>query len=258
MAKDTNNMLSAVVITKNEEKRIAKCLESLLPIADEIIVMDSYSTDKTKEICESYPVVFLQQAWEGYAQTKNKANALAKFDWILSLDADEELSEALQKSILEAKKGAHRIYKIGRITNYCGKWIKHCGWYPDTKIRLFDRRFAKWEGDFVHERLVLQTDAQAPLLAGHCYHYSYDSVAKHIEKANHFSSLAASEKFMKGKRFSFGGIIFSPISKFLGTYLIKQGFRDGTYGFIISVLSAYERFMRQAKLYQMGKQEKQK
>jgi glycosyltransferase involved in cell wall biosynthesis len=257
MAKDSKKLISAIIITKNEEKSIAFCLESIKNIVDEIIVLDSFSTDNTPEICKSFGVRFVQQAWEGYAQTKNKANKLASHNWILSLDADEVLSPELQKSILALKNSDQDFfYKIGRITNYCGKWIRHGGWYPDVKIRLFDRRKAEWQGEFVHEKLIIQEDVKTdiPLLNGDCYHYSYHSIAQHVQKVNHFSTLAAQDMYSRGKKFSLFKLVLSPWARFMSMYFIKRGFLDGKFGFIIAIISAFEKFLRIAKLYQLQRE----
>lgn len=254
MAKDSKKLITVIIITKNEEKSIPFCLESIKNIADEIIVVDSFSTDNTPEICKSFGVRFFQQAWEGYAQTKNKANKLASYNHILSLDADEVLSPELQKSILDLKNSDQAFfYKIGRVTNYCGKWIRHGGWYPDVKIRLFDSDKAEWQGEFVHEKLILEDSSieNIPLLKGDCYHYSYHSIAQHVQKVNHFSTLAAQDMYSRGKKFSLFKLVFSPWARFMSMYFIKRGFLDGKYGFIIAIISAFEKFLRIAKLYQL-------
>ncbi len=258
MHKGITNFLSAVIITKNEEKNIASCLQSLQGIADEVIVVDSFSTDKTEELCKSFGARFFSRQWEGYAATKNWANEQANSHWIISLDADEVLSEALRKSILAVKNSAGEnnnfFYSFHRLTNYCGKWIKHGGWYPDTKTRLFDRRKARWVGDFVHETLHIDDNIQPILLKGDCLHYSFHTIAQHIDNINHYSTLSAQEQFSKGKRSSLSKLIFSPWLSFMRMYFFKAGFLDGKYGFIIAMISAMARFVRYAKLHQMGNQ----
>ena len=139
-------MLSVVIITYNEERNIGRCLDSIKDIADDIVVVDSFSTDKTEEICIPYNVNFIKRSWEGYSLTKNFANKQAKHDWIFSIDADEALSEELKHSIMQAKKiGINQTYEICRLTNYCGHWIRHSGWYPDIKLRIFDRGTSDWQ-----------------------------------------------------------------------------------------------------------------
>lgn len=250
MPKVTAIFLSAIIITKNEEKNLRRTLASLQGIADEIIVVDSYSTDKTQEICQEFEVKFIQKEWEGYAKTKNWANQQASSDYILSLDADEMLSEELKTSILFVKNNHSGIfaYKINRLTNYCGKWIRHCGWYPEHRPRLFDRRITKWEGDFVHERLVSTSDIKWTTLKGDCYHYSFYTVSQHIDKINHFSSLAAEERLDKGKTISIIKLLFSPPIKFFIIFFLRLGFLDGIYGFTIAMLSSWHNFLREIKM----------
>jgi len=242
--------LTAVIITKNEEKNVANCLQSLKGIADEIIVIDSFSTDRTEEICKENGVIFLQVEWRGYAQTKNWGNEQATNDWIISLDADEELSPKLRESILELKKTGPQnyFYSFNRLTNYCGQWIKHGGWYPDNKVRLFDRRIAKWQGEFVHEHLVFPESIKPQLLIGDCNHYSFASIEQHINTVNKYSSLAADEMLAKGRGFSLYKLIFSPPLTFIKMYFLKAGFLDGIYGLIIAVISSHYRFLKYAKM----------
>jgi glycosyltransferase involved in cell wall biosynthesis len=248
------NSLSAVLITKNEEKNVAKCIDSLLTVADEILVIDSYSTDSTQKICENYPSVrFFLKDWEGYSATKNWGNAQAANDWILSIDADEALSPELQQSILqlkEADRDTHCFYSFNRLTNYCGQWIYHGGWYPDTKVRLFDRTKARWEGEFVHERLALPEGAKVIRLKGDCFHYSFYSVEQHVAKENKYSTLSAEDRFARGKRANVLQLVFKPLITFFTMYIIKLGFLDGVNGFIIARITAQSKFLRYAKMKQ--------
>ena len=251
MAKITPIFLSAVIITKNEEKNIRRCLDSLQGIADEFIVVDSYSTDNTENICKEFHVKFFQRKWEGYAQTKNWANQQASSDYIFSIDADEELSPKLKQSILDLKNNPAPdfAYKMPRLTNYCGKWIHHCGWYPDIKPRIFDRRDCKWEGDFVHETLACDPALKWSLLKGDLHHYSYYSFSHHLQKMDHFSTLAAEQRLAKGKKFSLLKLVFAPPVKFITVYIFKLGILDGLYGFIISVFYSLHHFLREVKMY---------
>ena len=153
-------LLTAVIITKNEEFNISRCLQSLKDVADEIVVVDSFSTDSTEEICKSFNVRFVQQEWLGYSEQKNFANSLASNDWIFSIDADEVLSDELKKSILELKNkniSDDNVFSMNRLTNYCGHWIRHCGWYPDRKIRIWNRKVGKWQGE-IHETIEFLTE----------------------------------------------------------------------------------------------------
>lgn len=244
--------LSVVIITLNEERNITRCLNSVKEIADDIVVVDSGSTDKTKEICGTYNVNFITRQWTGYSDQKNYGNQKALYDWILSIDADEELSEELIKSVKEIKnKNKIGFYKINRFANYCGKWIKNSGWYPDIKLRIFDRRTAKWEG-VIHENLSGEKDIQAVLLKGDCYHYTYYSINEHIAQANKFSELSAIDLFQRGKKPNFIQLFFSPLIKFFKNYIMRRGFLDGIYGLAIACISAQAVFWKYAKLKQMN------
>jgi glycosyltransferase involved in cell wall biosynthesis len=240
--------LSVVIITFNEEKNIGRCIESVLSVADDIVVVDSFSADNTKAICNKYGVNFISRKWEGYSATKNFANAQAKYDWILSLDADEALSEDLKKSILAIKQSNElKPYKFNRLTNYCGSWIRHCGWYPDTKVRIFDRRKIQWEGS-IHERLNIPSDDLASLLKGDCLHYSYYSIEQHYKQADHFSTLVAQDLYSKGKRAPLLKLFFSPIIKFIRDYIFKLGFLDGKAGFTVCRISSNATYLKYKKL----------
>ena len=234
--------LSIVIITKNEERNIGRCLKSVKDIADDIVVVDSFSEDATEEICKSYHVNFIKHQWEGYSATKNFANDQARHDWILSLDADEALSDELIQSISKIKAlplPAH--YKFSRLTNYCGKWIRHCGWYPDYRYRFFDRRTTHWEG-LIHEKLNFAPDAKFELLQGDCLHYSYYSTAEHWAQAKKFSELAALDLFQNKKKSDLLKMFFSPVIKFIKHYFLKLGFMDGSSGLRISYISAWATF----------------
>ncbi len=180
--------LSVVIITFNEERNITKCLESVKSLTDDIIVVDSFSTDKTVEIAKTYNAKVFQQKWLGYSKQKNYANSLAKYPYILSLDADEVLSDTLLNSIqnINAWTG---VYEFNRLTNYCGTWVKHCGWYPDKKIRIFPKNTVKWEGDFVHEILSLPSDMDVHFLKGDLLHYSYHSIEDHYRQIEKYANL---------------------------------------------------------------------
>ena len=240
--------LSVVIITLNEEKNIARCLESIKEIADEIIIIDSFSTDKTEEICKTYDVKFIKHKWEGYSATKNFGNALASNKYILSLDADEALSPELVQSINGIKNNTNQIvYSFNRLTNYCGKWIKHCGWYPDKKIRIFDKNINRWIGE-VHETLYIEPTQNIKHLKGDCLHYSYYSIEQHYQQATKYAELAAQELYAKGKKSSLFKLIINPIAKFIKCYVTNRGFLDGYYGFLICKISAYTTYLKYSKL----------
>jgi glycosyltransferase involved in cell wall biosynthesis len=245
--------LSVVIITFNEDRNIRRCLESLINIADDIVVVDSFSTDKTAEICKEFGVNFISHKWEGYSGSKNFGNSNAMFDWILSLDADESLSEELKSSIIKAKeKQKTEFYSINRLTNYCGKWIKHSGWYPDNKLRIFDRTKAKWTG-LIHETIDYDKNIKINFLKGDLYHYSYYTIYEHLDRLNKFSDIASKEMHEQGKRCSVLKLIFKTKFKFLQIYFLKLGFLDGFYGLVISLFSTFYVFIKLSKLRELNK-----
>lgn len=240
--------LSVVVITFNEEKNIAKCLDAVSNLTDDIVVVDSFSTDKTKEICSSYSNVnFIESKWEGYAKTKNYANQQAKYDYILSLDADEVISPTLKKSIQGISEQSG-IFEFNRLTNYCGKWIKHCGWYPDKKIRIFPKKEVYWEGDYVHETLFIPKSMSVSFLKGDLLHYSFYSTEQHLSQIEKYTTLNAEKMLAKGKKVSFLKQYFSPLVKFLKSYIFQLGFLDGYYGYVVCKNSAYAKRLKYVKL----------
>lgn len=245
--------ISAVIITYNEEKKIKRCLESVAAVADEILIIDSFSSDRTTAICQEFGCRVVQRPWGGYARTKNYGNQIAQHDFIFSIDADEVLSPRLISSLLAQKPSLHGAYSMNRLTNYCGKWIYHCGWYPDPKIRLFNRQDAHWVGEYVHEYLQFKQPVQTTHLAGDLWHYSFNSFQDHLQRVNQYSELAAQELVAFGKEHLVPKMLFSPIIKFLKIYLIQRGFLDGFYGFSIASISAFDIFIRYAKAIQLRK-----
>lgn len=240
--------LSVVIITFNEEKNIERCLQSIQGIADDIVVVDSFSTDNTQEICKKHAVNFIQREWEGYASTKNFANKQAQYNWILSLDADEALSDELKNSILKQKKQEQlTTCEFNRLTNYCGTWIKHGGWYPDKKIRLFDKTITQWAG-MIHEELNFSKPITLVHLDGDCFHYSYYTIDQHYKQTDHFTTIAAKNLYTQGKKSSFSKLYVSPIVKFIRDYIVKLGFMDGQAGFNVARISAYATYLKYKKL----------
>ena len=239
--KTSMNRISVVIITMNEERNIARCLDSVMPIADEIIVLDSFSKDRTKEICERYPVRFVSHPWEGYVATKNHANSLASNDLILSIDADEALSPELAESIQKLKNQdvEGKVFSMNRLMNYCGQWIRHGGWYPDTKIRLFDRRNVHWVGQKVHETLCIPNGTQVVHLQGDLLHYSFYTPEEHRRQMEKFARLSAEEMIEKGKHPSLLAAYIHTGWKFLRDFVFKAGFMDGRTGWTISKTNAY-------------------
>ena len=249
--------ISVVVITFNEEKNIDRCLESVKDVADDIVVLDSFSKDKTQEICEKHGARFLQHKFDGHIEQKNRAITHAKYPHVLSLDADEALDDVLKKEILKVKENFTADgYYFNRLTNYCGKWIKHCGWYPDRKLRLWDSRKGKWTGENPHDRYELEEGSKQVYLKGDLLHYSFYTIEQHMDTINKFSSIAANMRFRKGQKFSLLKLLVSPAWKFFKSFFIQGGFLDGFYGFVICKNSAHSTFLKQVKLYQLWRQEK--
>jgi len=247
--------LSVVIITHNEEKNIARCIDSVQGVADDIVVVDSFSTDRTEEICKSKNVRFVQHKFDGHIEQKNWAITKAKFPHILSLDADESLSDELKKSILAVKNNwAKDGYYMNRLTNYCGQWIRHCGWYPDRKLRLFDSRKGKWGGMNPHDKYEMSwNDKVAGFVAGDILHYSYYSVDQHYKQAENFAEISAKAMYLKGRTISSFMIYLKSVFKFFRNYFFKLGFLDGRYGYIICKITAWETFLKYSKLRRLNK-----
>ena len=238
--------LSAVIITYNEEKNIGRCLDSLVGIADEVVIVDSFSTDQTADICSKFEGVrFLQHPFEGHIEQKNYALQQAKFPYVLALDADEALGKDLKKSILQVKEfWQYDGYTMNRLTNYCGQWIHHSGWYPDQKLRLWQVEKGNWGGTNPHDKVEMKTDSTTEHLAGDLLHYSYYTVQEHFERAEKYAVIAAKAMHRQGKRATWINVVFSPVLKFLRNYVLKGGFLDGNLGYTICRLSALETFWK--------------
>lgn len=241
--------ISAIIITYNEAQNIAACVESLIGVVDEILVIDAFSSDKTCEIAENAGAKVILREWEGYAQSKNTANNLASSPYILSIDADEVLSLEMKKAILAVKNDLKGAYAFRRKNFFCGTWIRFCGWYPDIKVRLFPKKGSEWQGDFVHE--TLKITVPVTLLAGDLLHFSYKKQEELILKLQKYTDLAAAEMHKNGKKAHFIKLYFSPIIKFLKTYLFSLGFLDGYYGLFISYHLAKAVYIKYQKLAKM-------
>ncbi len=239
--------LSAVIITLNEEKNIERCLRSLKPVVEEIVVMDSGSTDNTVQLSQSLGAKVISCAWKGYAETKNEGNRAASNNYILWLDADEVISEELAKNINAAKTNLSGAYTFNRLNNYCGKWIRHGGFYPDRKVRIFNRAEAQWKGDHVHEKLELQTGIKLSHLEGDLLHYSYVSPAEHWQRMKKYSSLGAKQVAGKSFLFKFFKMLISPAFRFIRSFFFRAGFLDGFKGFLLSSITSIEVFEKYRK-----------
>lgn len=245
--------LSAVIITQDEERNIQRCIESLKPVADEIVVVDSGSTDRTRSICIDHDVRFFAHNWEGYSAQKNYAETLATGEWILSIDADEALSPQLQQSILSLKQGgfcANKVYELKRLTNFCGSWIHHCGWYPDAKVRLWQKGTARWEGT-IHEQISFSHHPQCVTLRGDLYHYSYYTIGELADRQPRYYRLAAQEAYEKGRRCGRTAVVLKPLWTFVRDYLFRGGFLDGSAGFVLCRMNAHYTFMKYATLAEL-------
>lgn len=246
--------LSAVIISFNEEKNIERCLASLVTVADEILILDSFSTDKTLEICARYPTVVHQHAFDGFSAQKNRANLLAKNDYVLSIDADEALSTKLMASILDLKEGSVGAFSFNRYTNFAGTWINHCGWYPDRKLRIWNKHEGSWEGA-VHEKIVLNPIVAVTHLNGDLLHFTCETIKEHLDVSYKYAHIAALDYVKRGKRVTGVHLILSPFVKFIKIYLVKKGFLDGLIGLLISANASYYTLLKYAltKYYQNKK-----
>lgn len=237
--------LSVTIITFNEERNIGRCIDSVKDIADEIIVVDSFSSDKTKEIALSGGAVVLQRKWEGYGHAKNFAATSASNEYILSVDADEALSEKLKKSIVQVKEeGLTGAYEFNRLTNYCGKWIWHCGWYPDKKIRVYPRSTVEWSTDIIHEEIIFKGSETISFLEGDLFHYSYFSVKEHWEKARKYAEMGARRDIDRKNNLLLFRSLAGAVSKFIKMYFFQLGFLDGKEGFTICRISAFAAYLK--------------
>jgi len=251
--------ISAVIITLNEERNIKRCLDSLEGVADEIVVVDSYSTDKTEEICRSYGARFIRHRFHGHIEQKNWAILQAKHPYVLSLDADEALSHELKSSILKVKENwTQDAYYFNRLTSYCGKWIRHTTWYPSRKLRLWDSRKGSWGGTNPHDKYMIDRGATRKFLKGDLLHHSYYTVGEHLAQINSFSTILAQSYYEQGRRSHMLGIFFAPAWRFIRDFFLKLGFLDGFYGLVISVNSAHEVFLKYVKLRNLCMQEKRR
>lgn len=242
--------ISVVVVAYNEELNIGRCLESVKDIADEMIVVDSVSNDKTAEIARSMGAIVIEQPFLGYVEQKNFATSKANNDWVLSLDADEALSPELRKTIQSiSSTPAADGYSMNRFNNYCGKWVRHSGWYPDVKLRLYNRRKGAWAGVNPHDRYILNAGSTIIHLKGDLLHYSYTNLSDHLKQIDHFSRIGALAMYEKGKRSSIAKIIYKPFARFMRHYILKVGFLDGLTGFIIAINGGYAVFMKYLRLY---------
>ena len=243
--------LSAVVIVKNEESNIERCLRSLNWVS-EVVVYDSGSSDCTVELAKKMGAKVIEGEWLGFGPTKHKATELAQFDWILSVDADEEVSTELRQEIEQRLSNLNPQvgYRLPRISFYLGRWIKHGGWYPDYQLRLFNKKFSQWTDDVIHEKVKsnLQENFSSSLK-----HYVFKNIHHQVETNNRYSTLQAEQMRLRGKKFSYFHFMTKPYVKFIECYFWKLGFLDGWPGYIIARNAAYSVYLKWIKLKELQK-----
>lgn len=238
--------ISATIITFNEERNIVRAIESLR-CCDEIVVVDSGSNDRTLELATNLGARVVENPWGGFANQKNFASQKATHDWILSIDADESLSEALEAEIWQIKKNGpeYDAYTVPRLAQYLGRWILHSGWYPDRKVRLFDRRRAQWVGDFVHESVEVK--GSVGHLQSNLLHFTCNSLSEHLKTMDHYTTLAAEQIVAQKKAIGVKHLLLEPGWTFFQTYFVKRGYLDGTEGLAIAYMAAMYNFVKYAK-----------
>ncbi len=246
--------LSVGILTFNSERHIKAVLESVKEIADQIVVLDSGSEDRTLEIVKPFGVEVHYRPFDNFVNQKNYLLSLCRGEWVLFLDDDEVVSAELSKSIKEAvsRNSDFSGYRINRVTNYLGRWIRHA-WNPDYQLRLAKRKRCRWVGDMVHERL--EVDGEVGTIKGELLHYSYNSISQHLKKIDLYSTLYAKGAYERGKRFSLFKLLTSPAGSFFRRYVLKRGFLDGFEGFVLSVMASYYSFLKYLKLWEIEKRE---
>jgi glycosyltransferase involved in cell wall biosynthesis len=245
--------VSAAIITYNEEENIRDCLESITDFVDEIIILDSFSNDRTENICRSNPKVrFYQHPFDGHIEQKNRALEKCTSEWILCLDADERVSPELRSSIESflAQNPDISGVKFPRLTYHMHRYIRHGGWYPNARYRLVRRGMAYWGGENPHDKLILR--GKGKKIKGDLIHFTARDLSDQIHTINKFSSIVALTRYNEGRRYHLWRLLVKPISKFLEMYLLKRGFLDGMQGFIVAVSSSFSSFLKEAKLYELS------
>ena len=246
----TRQPLSVAIITLNAAAQLAACLESVR-WADDIVVVDSGSSDGTQALAERYGARVIQQDWLGFGPQKQFAVEAARHDWVLCLDADERVTPALQAAIeigLNSASTADAIhaYRFPRCNRFLGRYLKHGEGYPDWSLRLFDRRHARWSDDAVHEKVIC--DGPVGSLQADLLHDSAESLSSYLGKQNRYTSLAADMALAAGKRSSFGRVALSPLVRFVKFYIVRQGFRDGLPGFVHIAIGCFNSMIKYAKM----------
>lgn len=246
--------LAAVVISHNAERGIVRCLQSV-SFCDEIVVVDSGSNDRTRELAGQLTCKVFLHPWQGYAQQKNHANALTECEWVLSVDADEEVSEALRREIVDVLRAPvdQVAFSMPRKAFHLGRWIEHGTWYPNRQVRLFKKSAGRWVGPEIHERWI--TAGPIGELHGHLLHYSFTGIADQLQRAHCYSALMALRLQREGQRFTFSTMLLAPLKRFTWGYVIKRGFLDGYPGLVISLCEAYTVFLDWYQLRRLSAKE---
>ena len=247
-------LISGIVIAYNEEKKIARCIQSLQRVCDEVLIIDSFSSDSTVEICKNLGARVQQRKFTNHIEQKNFALDQAHHHCCLSLDADECLDEEAIAAILTLEeKDFSTSFTFNRLNNYMGKWIRHGNWYPDRKLRLWDRRHGRWGGFNPHDHVCLQEARTTHHLPGNILHYTVDSLQTHLNQLNFFTEIAAQELHQQGRSTKIKDLLLRPKFRFFRDYLLKRGFLDGWAGFMIATISAFGVFLKYAKLHRLSK-----
>jgi glycosyltransferase involved in cell wall biosynthesis len=243
--------ISACVIAYNEERKITRCLSSVT-WCDEIVVLDSFSTDRTPEISRQFTDRVSQHEWLGYVGQRNTVRDMSRYPWLLFMDADEEMSPALRDEILgifERGTGDTVGFEFPRQVYYLGRWIRHGEWAPDVKLRLFKKAYGRTEGQEPHDRVVVRGAVRR--LRNPIWHYTYDDIIDQIRTANRFSTITAQQKFVQGDRLRCTDLTLRPAFRFFRSYVLRAGFLDGTHGFLIAAIAAFSSFLKYAKLWEL-------
>ncbi|MDH3443873.1 MAG: glycosyltransferase family 2 protein [Deltaproteobacteria bacterium] len=243
--------VSGIVVCFNEEQNIGACLESLR-WCDEIVVVDSYSTDRTVEICRQYTDCIIQRPWAGYRDQKAFAHSQATKDWVILVDSDERVSPELQREILDVlqnNNSAYAGYAIPRVVFYLKRWWRRGGWYPDYDVRLFRREGATWGGKDPHEKILV--DGKVRKLRHPLHHFSYHDISDHIARINQFTSISSQELKNDGQRWRLSDALLRPAFRFFRSYILKRGFMEGFAGFYVAITAAVYVFLKYAKLWEL-------
>ncbi|MCF6268098.1 MAG: glycosyltransferase family 2 protein [Melioribacteraceae bacterium] len=242
--------ISVVIITKNEERNIERCLQSISWV-DEIVVVDSGSSDRTIEICEKYNCIIVKSAWLGFGRTKKLAVDSATNNWIFSIDSDEEVTEELKRKIQEVLRNPKfNGYRIKRKSFYLERLIKHCGWNTDFPLRLFNRKYGNFNNKEVHESV--QIGENVLTIKEHLFHYTYPTIEIHLEKMNRYSTIQAKEMYNSGKSYSVLLSVLFGINKFINMYIFRLGILDGKEGLILCSITSFGVYLKYIKLWKLN------